>query len=270
MSPRSRHLPDEPAVPEPSDEGPPHEPFPTPASRKTLAEEAAVVLGLSFLPSAVDAIITLFQAPVNRSVTVAVGPQSPMFAQELSFIVFAAVPIWLVVYLVRRNGEGTAAVGLRWDRPAADVGTAVVLALIVGAVGIGVYVAAVNLGVNRLVVPVPPLHHWWTYPVLVLNSAQNGALEEVVVVGYLITRLRQLGLGSQQAIGASGLLRGSYHLYQGWGAFTGNLALGLFFGWLFTRWRRVWPLAIAHTLVDIGAGVLYIALRSKLPGLLGP
>ena len=228
-----------------------------------------MVLALSLLPSAVDAIISLLTAPVNRSVTVAVGPQSPLFAQELSFIVFAAVPVWLVVYLVRRNGEGTASIGLQWDRPVADIGSGVLLALIVGAVGIGVYVAAVNLGVNRLVVPVPPLHHWWTFPVLVLNAAQNGVLEEVVVVGYLITRLRQLGLGAPQAVGASAVLRGTYHLYQGWGAFTGNLALGLFFGWLFTRWRRVWPLAIAHTLVDVGAGVLYIALRSKFPGLLG-
>ena len=70
-------------------------------------------------------------------------------------------------------------------------------------------------------------------------------------------------------MGASAVLRASYHLYQGWGAFTGNLALGLFFGWIFVRWRRTWPLVIAHTLVDVGAGVLYIALRSRLPGLLG-
>jgi membrane protease YdiL (CAAX protease family) len=245
------------------------QPFPTRSSRKTLTEELLIVLGLSLLPSAVNAIITLFEAPVDRSVTVAVGPQFPLFAEELSSIVFAAVPVWLVIYLVRRNGEGTASIGLRWDRPSLDIGRAVILAAVVGVVGIGVYVAAVHLGVNRLVIPVPPLHRWWTYPVLVLNAAENGVLEEVVVVGYLITRLRQLGLGRSRAVGGSALLRGSYHLYQGWGAFTGNLALGLFFGWLFTRWRRTWPLAIAHTLVDVGAGVLYIALRSKLPSLLG-
>ena len=243
--------------------------FAAPASQKTLVEEVVIVLGLSLLPSAVDAIITLFQAPVNRSVTVAVGPQFPLFAQELSSIIFALVPVWLVFYLIRRNGEDTAAFGLQWDRPRADIGWAVVLAAAVGGVGIGLYVAAVHLGVNRLVLPVPPLHHWWTFPVLAMNAAQNGVLEEVVVLAYLITRLEQLGLRSPQAVGGSALLRGSYHLYQGWGAFAGNLLLGLFFGWLFTRWRRTWRFAIAHTLVDVGAGVLYVALRSKLPGLLG-
>ena len=33
--------------------------------------------------------------------------------------------------------------------------------------------------------------HWWTVPVLVLQAAKNGLIEEVVVVGYLMTRLRE-------------------------------------------------------------------------------
>jgi membrane protease YdiL (CAAX protease family) len=36
--------------------------------------------------------------------------------------------------------------------------------------------------------------------------------------------------------------------------------MGLFFGWVFLRWRRTWPLVVAHALIDIGAGVLFIAL----------
>jgi membrane protease YdiL (CAAX protease family) len=243
-------------------------PRPTLPSR-TLVEEVLVVLSLSLLASAVFAVIDLLSAPL-RGVTVVTVSQSTQLARQVFGDLFGLAPVWLVVYLVRRSGEGTSGIGLQLDEPRRDVIAGLALFVVVAVGGILVYLGAVALGVNRFVVPVPPLGHWWTYPVLVLNSAQNGVLEEVVVVGYLITRLRQLGLGNPQAIGASALLRGSYHLYQGWGAFTGNLALGLFFGWLFTRWRRVWPLAIAHTLVDIGAGVLYIALRSKLPGLLGP
>ncbi len=30
---------------------------------------------------------------------------------------------------------------------------------------------------------------WWRFPILVLSAAQNGILEEVIVVGYLLNRL---------------------------------------------------------------------------------
>ena len=59
----------------------------------------------------------------------------------------------------------------------------------------------------------------------------------------------------------SAVLRGSYHLYQGWGGFVGNLILGVAFGSIFLRWRRTWPLVVAHITVDVLAGVAYIAFR---------
>ena len=136
----------------------------------------------------------------------------------------------------------------------------------VGLGGIAVYLGAVALGVNRFVIPVPPLGHWWTGPILILNAAEAALLEEVVVVAYLVTRLRQLGLTEIAAVGASALLRGSYHLYQGWGGFLGNLAMGALFGTVFSRTRRVWPIVVAHFLLDVAAGVGYIAFREHLPG----
>ena len=80
-------------------------------------------------------------------------------------------------------------------------------------------------------------------------------LEEVVVVGYLITRLRQLGCGSGCVVAAPRVLRGSYHLYQGFGAFVGNAVMGVVFALFFLRYRRVMPLIVAHTLLDIVAFV---------------
>jgi membrane protease YdiL (CAAX protease family) len=174
--------------------------------------------------------------------------------------------VWLVLFLVRRSGEGVGEIGMAWDRPRRDVASGLALFAIVGAAGIGIYLASVALGVNRFVVPVPPLGHWWTIPVLFLNAAQAALVEEVIVVGYLITRLQQLRLSDTAAVGASALLRGTYHLYQGWGGFAGNLALGLFFGLFFVRTRRTWPLVVAHFLLDVGAGIGYIAFRTHLPG----
>ena len=95
---------------------------------------------------------------------------------------------------------------------------------------------------------------------LVLSALQNAVLEEFVVLGYVLVRLRQLGVGDCSAIGLAAVLRGSYHLYQGLGGFAGNLVMGLLFGWLYRRWGRVTPLVVTHTLLDVGAFVGYAVL----------
>ena len=232
--------------------------------RRTLVEEILVVLSLSLLASAVEAVLDLLRAPVS-GVAVATFSGSPL-ADQLADIVFGLAPVALVLHLVRRSREPLAAIGLALDRPRADAGWGLALALAVSAVGAGLYLGSVALGVNRFVVPVPPLGFWWTIPVLVLGSAQNGLLEEVLVVGYLLHRLEQLGWNAAGALWASALLRASYHLYQGWGGFAGNLLLGLAFGYAFQRWRRTWPLVVAHAAVDVLAGIGYILFRGKIPG----
>jgi membrane protease YdiL (CAAX protease family) len=236
-----------------------------PLPRRTLLEETLVVLSLSLLASAVFAILSLLEAPL-RGVTVASVSQSTQLARQVFGSLFALAPVWLVTYLVRRSGEGMGSIGLAWDRPRQDLARGALLFVVVGLGGIAIYLAAVALGVNRFVVPVPPLHHWWTVPVLLLNAAEAALLEEVVVVAYLITRLRQLGLTEFAAVGASALLRASYHLYQGWGGFLGNLAMGALFGFVFTRTRRAWPIVLAHFLLDVAAGVGYLLFRQHLPG----
>lgn len=236
-----------------------------PLPRRTLAEETLVVLSLSLLASAAFAILSLFELPIS-GVRVASVSQSAQLARQILGPLFALAPVWLVLYLVRRNGEGLSSIGFAWDRPREDLLRGSLLFVVVGLGGIGVYLGAVALGANRFVVPVPPLGHWWTVPVLFLNAIQAALLEEVVVVAYLVTRLRQLGVTQLAAVGASALLRGTYHLYQGWGGFLGNVAMGVLFGLVFVRTRRAWPIVIAHFLLDVGAGIGYIAFREHLPG----
>ena len=40
--------------------------------------------------------------------------------------------------------------------------------------------------------------------------------------------------------------------------------MGLLFGWVYTRTRRVVPLVVAHTLLDVVAFVGYALLRDRL------
>lgn len=236
--------------------------------RRLLLEEVLVVLSLSLLASAVFAIIDLLSAPL-RGVTVYAANQSTQVARQIASLVFGLAPAWLVVYLVRRSGEGVGAIGLDVREPRRDLALGAALFVVVGIGGIGVYLGSVALGVNRFVVPVPPLGHWWTVPVLILDALEAGLLEEVIAA-YLITRLEQLRLTPIAAVGLSALLRGSYHLYQGWGGFLGNLAMGALFGFVFVRTKRAWPLVIAHVLLDVTAGVGYIVFRKHLPGFSWP
>jgi membrane protease YdiL (CAAX protease family) len=236
------------------------DPFQTPPDRKLLTEEVLIVLSLSLLASAVFAVIDLLSAPVRRTVTVRVF-QNVQLATQLASIAFSLAPVALVLHLVRRGRERLESFGLGMTTLWQDIGWGALLGLGVAGVGLGLYVASIALNINRFVVPVPPLGHWWTVPVLVMGALQNALLEEVVVVGYLIRRLEQIGWTGAAALFASAILRGTYHLYQGWGGFAGNVLLGLAFGFVFLRWRRTWPLVAAHFLVDTLAGVAYIALR---------
>jgi membrane protease YdiL (CAAX protease family) len=135
---------------------------------------------------------------------------------------------------------------------------------VIGSTGIAFYLAARGLGFNLTVVPEALPDVWWKYPVLILSAVQNAVLEEVIVAGYLLRRLSQLGWSPGSALMGSALLRGSYHLYQGIGGFIGNLVMGVVFVWLYRRWGRVGPLVVAHSLLDIGAFVGYALLAGKV------
>ena len=87
---------------------------------------------------------------------------------------------------------------------------------------------------------------------------------EIVVLGYLLRRLDQLGLSPARAIAISAVVRGSYHLYQGFGGFLGNAVMGVIFALLYLRWKRVTPFIIAHGLIDTGAFVGYAVLHGHV------
>ncbi|GAB2463382.1 CPBP family intramembrane glutamic endopeptidase [Xylanimonas ulmi] len=146
-----------------------------------------------------------------------------------------------------------------------DVGWGFALAAAIGVPGLAFYAAGRLLGITVSVQASALDDRWWTVPVLVLAALQNGALEEVIVVAYLFERTRDLGWSPTDRIdwrflASSALLRGSYHLYQGFGPFLGNVVMGVVFAWWYrSRWgrRRVLPLVIAHTLLDVVAFVGY-------------
>jgi membrane protease YdiL (CAAX protease family) len=170
----------------------------------------------------------------------------------------------LVLYLLHRSGESARTLGLDLTEPWRDAARGAVLAAVIGGSGLVLYLVAYQLGLSVRLAAVALDAAWWTLPVLLASALQNALLEEVVMLGYLLTRLDQLGWRRWQAVGASALLRASYHLYQGFGGFVGNLVMGVVFGTLFYRWRRTMPFVVAHFLIDAVAFIGYAALAGKV------
>jgi membrane protease YdiL (CAAX protease family) len=235
----------------------------------------AVSLGASGLYALVEYIGDL-TAPVALHSQTAVlnGALSPrplldLFLQ-LTNITLALAPVLLVLYLLARAGEGPRTIGLDASRPWQDLGVGALLAALIGGSGLALYLIAYHSGVELNVVAEDLPDVWWRIPVLILSAVQNAALEEVVVVGYLLTRLDKLGVKPGWALVISACIRGSYHLYQGIGAFFGNAVMGLIFGWVFKRYGRVTPLIIAHALIDSVAFVGYALLAGHVGWLPNP
>ncbi len=83
----------------------------------------------------------------------------------------------------------------------------------------------------------------------------GGAYEEIFVAGYVITLL-SAARGPWTAVNVSTGLRVLYHLYQGPVAVLTIVPMGLLFGYVYVRTRKLWPLIVAHVLMDVIALVL--------------
>jgi membrane protease YdiL (CAAX protease family) len=86
--------------------------------------------------------------------------------------------------------------------------------------------------------------------VVFMSSVVSAAFEELFVAGYVITALSATR-GPWTAINVSTGLRVLCHLYQGPLGVLTVVPLGLLFGWLYVRTRQLWPLVLAHVLLDV-------------------
>lgn len=225
--------------------------------------EIVLVLALSLGQSAVYSIIRIIdvatQGPIS-SATASLNTQQslrPVFdaLYTTEQNLFALAPAALAIFLLySRNRSGFSRLGIDPRFPARDALTALALLVIIGVPSLGMYALGRALRITAQIVPNGMEISWWSVLLLVFAAFRNGCVEEVIVVGFLLTRLRQLGFTSTAQIwliiAISAVIRGSYHLYQGIGPFIGNVAMGVLFGWIFTKTKRVMPLIIAHSLID--------------------
>jgi membrane protease YdiL (CAAX protease family) len=244
-----------------------------PAERKMVGVELLIVftvtLGLSGVRSLISLLDSLLKpVPLSQQhVAINVPQANASFLDLLGQLAnVAQLVAWgsLGIYLLWRAGIRPARIGLDRTRPGTDIAGGVGLAALIGIPGLGLYLLARALNLNLTVLPTTLNDTWWRIPVLVLAAAANAWAEEALVVGFLITRLRQLGLRENSSALAAAVLRGSYHLYQGFGGFVGNLAMGLVFGRVWQRTNRLWALVVAHTLLDVASFVGYALLADHV------
>ena len=246
---------------------------PDAALRHRWSWEVLLVLGVSLGQSAVYSVLSIANkltrpeplAQQTTSLNTSVTPDRPWLdlSYQLAGIVFPLVPALLALYLLRLTGDRQR-IGFDLARPWKDLGWGYVIAAGIGIPGLGLYFAARAAGLNTNVQPANLAENWWTIPVLIGLAIMNGVLEEVVIVGFWFTRMRQAGWSVAAVLITGAVIRGSYHLYQGFGGFVGNLVMGLIFGWIFLRTKRVGPLVVAHVILDICAFVGYALLAPYL------
>lgn len=91
---------------------------------------------------------------------------------------------------------------------------------------------------------------------IVALSVVNPIFEEVFVCAYAI-RVLERKYSQPVAVNVSIAIRASYHLYQGALGTLAVIVFGLIVSWWFARTGRLWPVIIAHGLLDLIALAVY-------------
>jgi membrane protease YdiL (CAAX protease family) len=77
----------------------------------------------------------------------------------------------------------------------------------------------------------------------------NGTYEEVFLLGYLMRGLRRFGAST--SLGIALVVRMLYHTYQGPVGVVSVMAVGLVFGLYFQRKGQLFPVVLAHIVLDL-------------------
>jgi membrane protease YdiL (CAAX protease family) len=86
-------------------------------------------------------------------------------------------------------------------------------------------------------------------PVTVSVCILNPVYEETFLCGYIITTAKATNR-TTAGVNASVMIRLACHLYQGGLGVLGIVPVGLIFAWWYARTGRLWPLFVAHAVMD--------------------
>jgi membrane protease YdiL (CAAX protease family) len=226
-------------------------PAPSPARREwgEIALVMAVVLLGPFV-ALLQAIIEPHEAAKQLYTPISAALGSLVNTIEITAVVF---------FIVSRAPEGRSFFGLKPIKGADDLGTGMLWALLlVASATVMPWIVQTFFSLDPA--PRPEAVRYFTamrkggIDIPLLTGAAlilNSIAEEISMRGFLIPRLEKRLGTTPGAVVLSAVIFASYHLYQGWLPALNVLIVGLVFGVIFVRQRRVMPLIVAHTLVNI-------------------
>jgi membrane protease YdiL (CAAX protease family) len=202
--------------------------------------------------------------PMRQIVLVALVFAAVLAALRLAGFGLAGPPAVLAAclaawWLQRREAEPIGAWGLA--RPA-SIGRALLWSLAALGLGYAAAIAAVLVATRGFGWPTQDTARiaqliatpWGLAGMLALAWSAAAVGEEVLFRGFLLHRLRVV-LGSKRGAGLAGvglqaLLFGASHAYQGPTGILLTGAIGFAFGLIVLRTRSLWPVMLAHGLMD--------------------
>lgn len=177
----------------------------------------------------------------------------PVFtnAELLGTIIFEVIQLGFLTWFLRIRGWTLEKFGLSfsWRGTAAGVVLlALTYALIIGAQHLAQIMFDYDL--EAAAARAPKVDPDLSMQLVFLVSVVHGIFEELFVAGYIITSLTARR-GMWTAINVSVVVRLLYHLYQGPIGIMTAVPMGLLYGYVYSRTRQLWPLVVAHVLVDL-------------------
>ncbi|MGO4262190.1 CPBP family intramembrane glutamic endopeptidase [Lysobacter sp. TAB13] len=195
-----------------------------------------------------------FGWPIYYSLSAALSgqPPAPISNAGLVGLLMVEVPILAVIAVIlalRGWTPGRLGPAPGWR----DLGAGLVLTIATALMFWLLQALVIGLGFNLPSVEQSvPIDGDLSWPVMLSTSLVNGLYEEALVCGYLITALRDKR-SMWAAIHLSTAIRIAYHLYQGSAGVISIVPMGLAYAWLYARTGRLWPLVLAHVLLDVWA-----------------
>lgn len=210
--------------------------------------EFAVVLGGAFGYALVISLIGSL-IPAKGPFHSEPGLWRTVGVETLQFLVIGGF-LWL-------RGWNSEKLGLNshWSDGAWGLGLAIVSYMAFYAAYVLISAGAPGLAASTASGPHLPAHlSPWVVGALVLFSP---FFEEFFVTGYVITALKEKA-GESVAVNVSVALRLAYHAYQGVIGVVLLIPVGLIFSYWYARSGKLWPIIVAHAVLNLVSFVPYV------------
>jgi len=231
--------------------------------------ELAIVLGLAFgwtVPGTLRALL----APA----AMAHSPTPPISEMALwGKILLELILLGILTPFLQVRGWTFSRLGIRPSLPGCLQGGGLALAAYGLSIGLALFVGGIWPDVGRALAETRIVDGGLTWTAIGLVSIINPLYEEIFVCGYVISVLVDRRAAAvvasatvegeadvsslpvqvaslATAVNISAAIRLSYHLYQGVAGVLTVVPVGLLFGFWFARTRQLWPLIVAHALLD--------------------